>query len=276
MTKPFSFTDIFLKMIDENMRNVKHKIIVLSGKGGVGKSFISVNLSLALSEEGFKVGLFDADIHGSSTPILLGVKNGSIYSDGTKLNPVEGPLNVKFLSISLMTDNYETPVVWRGPLKSRALLEILARTDWGGIDYLVVDTPPGTGDEILTIIHSLKTVDGGIVVTAPNILTESVVSRTINFLREAGIDILALVENFSYFKCPDTERIYYPFGESSIEKLASRFDIGFIIKLPIDPLVAESIKRGEPYYLLYRNTETSDRIRELAVGLNNVLSSKRR
>ncbi|MEM1760903.1 MAG: P-loop NTPase, partial [Desulfurococcaceae archaeon] len=173
MSKPFSFTDLFLRMIEENMKNVKHKVIVLSGKGGVGKSFIAVNLSLALSEMGLKIGLFDADLHGSSVPILLGVKKGFLYLEESRIIPVEGPLNVKFVSISLMTNSYETPIVWRGPLKTRAILEILARTYWGDIDYLIIDTPPGTGDEILTITQSLKKLDGGIVITAPNILTES-------------------------------------------------------------------------------------------------------
>ncbi|MEM0355428.1 MAG: Mrp/NBP35 family ATP-binding protein [Desulfurococcaceae archaeon] len=273
MSKPFSFTDLFLRMIEENMKNVKHKVIVLSGKGGVGKSFIAVNLSLALSEMGLKIGLFDADLHGSSVPILLGVKKGFLYLEESRIIPVEGPLNVKFVSISLMTNSYETPIVWRGPLKTRAILEILARTYWGDIDYLIIDTPPGTGDEILTITQSLKKLDGGIVITAPNILTESIVTRTLNFLHEAGIRVLALVENFSYFKCPDTGKEHYPFGESNIEKLASKYKVDLVIKLPIDPLVAESIKREEPYYISFRNSEVSSKIRELASEIIKTIES---
>jgi len=259
----FTMLDMLVKQAENRMKSIEHKIMILSGKGGVGKSFVSSTLSLALADMGFKVAVLDADLHGSSIPTLLGIEGAKHYYTDVGIQPVEGPLGLKVVSVNFMLPSPDTPLAWRGPLKSRAIVELLAKVDWGDADFLVIDMPPGTGDEAITIVQVLKSIDGALVVTAPGVLSELVVSKSINFVVENGIRLLGIVENMSYFKCPETGKIYYLLGRSSGEELARKYNTQLLAKIPLDPYISEALSSGKPYYLAYPNGEAAKAVREL-------------
>lgn len=266
--------DALVKQLNDRLSRIKYKVAILSGKGGVGKSFVSSMLGLALCDRGYRVALLDADLHGSSIPLLLGVKEPHLYLDEEGILPVSGPLNVRIVSMGLMLPTPETPVAWRGPMKSKAIVELLAKVSWGENDFLIIDLPPGTGDEAITIVQAIRDLDGAIVVTAPNVLSETVVSRAINFIVERGVRLLGIVENMSYFKCPDTGKVYYLLGKSCGEELARKYNTELLARIPFDPLISESLERREPYYVSYRDGEASRAIRELALRVVSLLPKK--
>ncbi len=250
---------------------IKHKIMVLSGKGGVGKSFISSMLSLALAERNYRVSIMDADIHGSSIPTLLGLHDARHYADEGGILPVEGPLGVKVVAINLMLDSPDLPVVWRGPLKSRAIIELLAKVKWPEGDFLILDLPPGTGDEAITIVQSIKDLTGAIIVTAPNILSEVIVSKAVNFVVKNNVRLLGIVENMSYFKCPESGREYSILGKSTGEELARKYNTRLLARIPLDPLIATALEEGVPYLLAYPEGEAAKAIRSLAGEVLRIL-----
>ncbi|RLG79619.1 MAG: ATP-binding protein [Thermoprotei archaeon] len=264
---------LLLQAVKERMSRVRAKILVISGKGGVGKSFISSSLALALADLKYSVVLLDADLHGSSIPILLGMDNVKLYAGEKGILPATGPLGIGVVSINLMLPEPDTPVIWRGPLKSKAIIELLAKVHWGDRDFLIIDLPPGTGDEALTIIQSIHGLNGALIVTAPNILSEVIVAKAINFLRRSGIKVLGIVENMSYFKCPETGKVYYLLGKSSGEELAEKYNTPLLAKIPLDPSIPEAIEKRKPYYVLYRENEAAKAIRELAEKLARELLS---
>lgn len=256
------------------LRNVHHKIMVLSGKGGVGKTFVSSMLSLALAQKGYKVGLLDADIHGSSIPTVFGMHNARLYANEEGIIPANGPLGVKVIATNLLLEQPDIPLIWRGPLKSRAILEFLSKVVWNELDYLVIDLPPGTGDEAITIVQTITDLDGAIIVTAPSILSETVVAKAINFVVKNRIPLLGIVENMSYFKCPKCSSIYYLLGKSTGEELARKFNTNLLVRIPLDPLIGEAIDNGMPYLLEYPDGEAAKAIYELANKIINSIGKK--
>jgi len=249
----------------KNLASFKHRIVVISGKGGVGKSFVSSMLALALAEMGKNVALFDADIYGSSIPQLLGLQSVRLQADEEgRILPAEGPLGLRVVAMNLIVDAPETPIVWRGPLASRAIIELMAKVKWGSVDYLVVDMPPGTGDIAITIAQLMPRETHAIVVTAPNILSEVVVAKAINFAISTNLRLLGIVENMSYFKCPHCGRETSIMGKIGGEHLASKYNTTVLIKIPLDPHINEAIDRGAPYILVERDGEAAKTIRELA------------
>jgi ATP-binding protein involved in chromosome partitioning len=249
----------------KNLASFKYRIVVISGKGGVGKSFVSSMLALALAEMGKNVALFDADIYGSSIPQLLGLQSARLQADEEgRILPAEGPLGLRVVAMNLIVDAPETPIVWRGPLASRAIIELMAKVKWGSGDYLVVDMPPGTGDIAITIAQLMPRETYAIVVTAPNILSEVVVAKAINFAISTNLRLLGIVENMSYFKCPHCGRETSIMGKIGGEHLASKYNTTVLIKIPLDPYINEAIDRGAPYILVERDGEAAKTIRELA------------
>jgi ATP-binding protein involved in chromosome partitioning len=258
-------SSIFQERARKKLSNFKNRILVVSGKGGVGKSFIASMLAIALAERGKSIALFDADVYGSSTPLILGLQGIRHYIDEEgEILPVEGPLGLKVVAINLMLDTPETPVVWRGPLASRAILELAARVKWGIGDYLIVDMPPGTGDIAITIAQLMPPETHAIVVTAPNILSEVIVAKAVNFTASMRIRLLGVVENMSYFKCPHCGRETSIMGKLSGELLASKYGTTLLAKIPLEPGVNKALDTGTPYLLLEKESETSRIIRELA------------
>jgi ATP-binding protein involved in chromosome partitioning len=260
------------KRVEENMKRIKYKIAVLSGKGGVGKSFITSNLAFALAEAGWSVGVFDADIYGPSIPRMMGVDGASLYAtpDG-RIIPAEAPLGVKVVSIGLMLPSQDTPVIWRGALTTSAIRELLAYTDWGELDYLLVDLPPGTGDEQLTIMQLIKDLSGTIIVTIPSQVSAIVVEKAISFSRKLNARILGIVENMSYFECPDGSK-HFIFGEGVAQRLSSKHGIPFLGSIPIEPAIARANDAGEPFFIKYPNTNAAQAFRRVASNLIEIVT----
>ncbi|MEM3926139.1 MAG: Mrp/NBP35 family ATP-binding protein [Desulfurococcaceae archaeon] len=265
--KRISFRDI-QKLLEDCKRRTegfKHKILVISGKGGVGKTFFSSMLALALATRGKETAILDADIYGSSVPAMLGLYGLRHYANEKgDILPVTGPLGVKVVAINLMLDSPDTPIAWRGPLVSRAIIELLARVEWDGGDYLVIDMPPGTGDAALTIIQSLPSISGALVVTAPNTLSEIIVAKSINLLTSKSIRLLGIVENMAYFKCPICGSKVDLMGKHVGEMLASRYDIPLLGKIPFDPEVNVAVDSQMPYILAKPDSEVSKAILGIA------------
>ncbi len=239
------------------MKNIKYKLVILSGKGGVGKSFVTASLAMALALKGRKVAVFDADIHGPSIPKMLGVHGKRMYAlpDGSLL-PVDGPLGVKVVSVDFLLESEEQAVIWRGPLKTAAIRELLAYTFWGDLDYLLVDLPPGTGDEQLTIAQLIPNLTGSIIVTIPSDVSRIVVKKAVTFARRLNIPIIGIIENMSYFECPDGSR-HYIFGRGAGRRIAEEMGVPFLGEIPIDPRISKANDEGKPFFVEYPDSPAS-------------------
>lgn len=223
---------------------IKKTIAVMSGKGGVGKSSVTSILAAKLSKNGNKVAILDADITGPSIPQAFGIKE-SVRSleDGTLLAP-ESVGGIKIMSINLVLEDKSAPVVWRSSIVNNVLKQFYTDVDWGEIDYLLIDMPPGTSDIPLTVFQSLN-IDGVIAVTTPQDLVGMVVEKSLNMAKMMGKEILGIVENMSYFKAPDTGNIYKIFGEGKTDEIAEKFKIDTVAKLAINPEITSLIDQGK-------------------------------
>ena len=222
--------------------NIKKVIGVVSGKGGVGKSFVTSSLASAMKKAGYKVGILDADITGPSIPKMFGV-HGQVYGTDDGMVPMVAEDGTKIISINLLLDDEEAPVIWRGPVIAGVVKQFWNETVWGDIDYLFVDMPPGTGDVPLTVFQSLP-VDGIVVVTSPQELVQMIVKKAYNMAEMMHIPVLGVVENFSYLKCPDSGKEIKVFGESHVDEVATELNIPVLGKMPIDPAYAKVADEG--------------------------------
>lgn len=223
--------------------NIKKVIGVVSGKGGVGKSFVTASLACAMSKAGFKVGIMDADITGPSIPKMFGI-HGQVCGSELGMVPMETDAGMKIMSINLLLEDEESPVIWRGPVIAGVVKQFWNETVWGDIDYLFVDMPPGTGDVPLTVFQSLP-VDGIVIVTSPQELVQMIVKKAYNMANMMNIPVLGLVENFSYLKCPDCGKEIKLFGESNIDAVAAELKVPVFGKLPLDPAYAQKADLGD-------------------------------
>lgn len=224
--------------------NIKKTIAIMSGKGGVGKSSVTSMLASKLSKDGNKVAILDADITGPSIPQAFGIKE-SVRSleDGTLIAP-ESVSGIKIMSINLVLQDKSAPVVWRSSIVNNVLKQFYTDVDWGEIDYLLIDMPPGTSDIPLTVFQSLN-IDGAIAVTTPQDLVGMVVEKSLNMAKMMGKEILGIVENMSYFKAKDTGNIYKIFGEGKTDEIAEKFKIDTVAKLAINPEITSLIDQGK-------------------------------
>ena len=225
--------------------NIKHVIGVVSGKGGVGKSFVTSSLAVQMAKAGYKVGILDADITGPSIPKMFGA-HGQLVGDEKGMYPYETKEGIKIVSINLLMEDEEAPVVWRGPVIAGAVKQFWNEAVWGDVDYLFVDMPPGTGDVPLTVFQSLP-VDGVIIVTSPQDLVQMIVKKAFHMANMMHIPVLGLVENFSYLKCPDCGKKIALFGESNIDEVAAKEGTRVLGKLPLDPAYAKAADAGAFY-----------------------------
>ncbi|MEM0199023.1 MAG: Mrp/NBP35 family ATP-binding protein [Desulfurococcaceae archaeon] len=271
----FSIADMFINQARRRLGNIRFKVLVMSGKGGVGKSFISSMISLALAMKNRRVVLFDADVYGSSIPHLLGIQGLRHFADEKgNIIPVEGPLGVKVVAVNLMLDAPDVPLVWRGPLVARAVVELLARVNWGEADYMIIDMPPGTGDVPLSIAQAIPDITGAILVTAPSTLSEIIVSKAANFLASAHVKLLGIVENMSYFKCPYCGKVSWVMGSTGAEKLAAKYGTIVLGKIPLDPEINDYVDKGVPYILARREGEAAKSILDIADRLISLVENK--
>lgn len=225
--------------------SIKKVIGIVSGKGGVGKSFVTASLASAMVKAGYKVGILDADITGPSIPKMFGV-HGPAMGTERGVNPIEAENGIKIMSINLLMDDEEAPVVWRGPVIAGTVKQFWTDVIWGDLDYLFVDMPPGTGDVPLTVFQSLP-VDGIVVVTSPQELVQLIVKKAFNMAGMMHIPVLGVVENFSYLVCPDCGKKISVFGESHVDEVAKELAIPVLAKLPIEPEKAKAADAGEFY-----------------------------
>lgn len=225
--------------------NIKHVIGVVSGKGGVGKSFVTSSLAVQMAKAGYKVGILDADITGPSIPKMFGA-HGQLVGDEKGMYPYETKEGIKIVSINLLMEDEEAPVVWRGPVIAGAVKQFWNEAVWGDVDYLFVDMPPGTGDVPLTVFQSLP-VDGIVIVTSPQELVQMIVKKAFHMANMMHIPVLGLVENFSYLKCPDCGKKIALFGESNIDEVVAKEGTRVLGKLPLDPAYAKAADAGAFY-----------------------------
>ncbi len=225
-------------------KRVPNLIAVGSGKGGVGKSSVTAQLAVALTREGHTCGILDADITGPSIARIFGVTERPMVKDTDTLIPVPSQAGVPVLSMNLLIRDEKSPVIWRGPLINGAIRQLYANADWSGLDYLLVDMPPGTSDATLTIYQSLP-LDGAIIVSTPQALVGMIVSKSLSMAKTLRIPLLGLIENLAYVTLPDSGKPYYLFGAPKGEALANEFGIPYLGAIPIDPAVAEACDKGE-------------------------------
>ena len=231
-------------LVEQNIySNVKHVIGVVSGKGGVGKSFVTASLANLLAKQGHTVGILDADITGPSIPKMYGV-HGPAEATDDGIEPMLTDNGIRLMSINLLLPDEEAPVIWRGPVLANMVKQFWSEVMWGEVDYLLVDMPPGTGDVPLTVFQSLP-VDGIVVVTSPQDLVKLIVKKAINMANTMKIPVLGLVENYSFIKCPDCGKEFSVFGKSTIDEVAKEVDLPVLGKLPVDLRLAELADAGE-------------------------------
>jgi len=237
------------QMISSTLSKIAYKIFVMSGKGGVGKSSIATNLAVALSVHGYKVGLLDVDIHGPSVPHLLGIKGLLDIDRGSILKPKQYNENLSVVSMESLLKDPDQAVLWRGPMKTNAIRQFIADVDWGELDFLVIDSPPGTGDEPMTV---LKTVPEAlsVVVTTPQEISLADVRKAINFLQYAQANILGVVENMSGLICPYCQKEIDLFKKGGGKDLAAKYGLDFLGAIPLDPATVIAADIGKPVVLL--------------------------
>ena len=223
--------------------NIKKVIGVISGKGGVGKSFITSMLAVSAQKSGKKTAILDADITGPSIPKLFGIKDKVYSPDGKFLMPAETESGIKVMSINLLLEDDSDPVVWRGPIIAGTVKQFWTDVMWGDVDYMFVDMPPGTGDVPLTVFQSLP-IDGIIIVSTPQELVSMIVEKAVKMAEMMNIPILGLVENMSYYVCPKCGEKIFVFGESNLDKNAEKFGIKNTVRIPIDPNIAANGDKG--------------------------------
>jgi len=236
-----------LQALAERMGKVRHKILVLSGKGCVWKTTVAVNLAVALARQGYRVGLLDVDIHGPNVAKLLNLEDARITVVDDEIIPVGWGPNLKVISMAFLLANRNEAVIWRGPLKMKVIEQFLKDVRWGELDYLVVDAPPGTGDEPLSVAQLIADADGAVLVTTPQELALLDVSKCVNFCKQLSLPVLGLVENMSAFVCPTCGNTVEVFNVGGAKTLAARLGIAFLGRIPLDPAVSKGGDSGTPF-----------------------------
>jgi len=250
---------------------------VISGKGGVGKSLATVNLATALASHGHphSVGILDADIHGPCVPKMLGIRGQRIIPGIGGASPAVGPLGIKVMSMDFLMESDESPVVWRGPLKMHAIRQFLSEINWGELDYLLIDLPPGTGDEPLSVLQLLPDMDGVVVVTIPSEVSQIVVKKAVTFARMLKIPVIGVIENMSGFVCPKCGVETQIFNIGGGEKVARDLDVPFLGKIPLDPRICDDSDKGMPFILHHSDSPAARAFMEIVERIEGWLVSHR-
>ena len=255
--------------LESRLSKIEKKIVVLSGKGGVGKSTVAVNLAMSLVKKGKKVGILDVDIHGPSIPTMLGLVHESLQTSDGALMPIKRG-NLSIMSIGFLLQDPDEAIIWRGPKKVSAIRQFIEDVNWGDLDYLVVDCPPGTGDEPLSVCQLLGEIDGAIIVTTPQEVALTDVRKSISFCRSLNLPILGVVENMSGFACSGCGLTTEIFSTGGGKRLAEASDISYIGRIPIDPSVGVSGDDGTPFIVRFEKSSTAQffaPIAEIALNL---------
>lgn len=250
------------EIIKQRMSRVKHKIAVISGKGGVGKSLVTVNLAAALAGEK-KVAILDSDLTGPCVPKMLGLKGSKLEGGPAGIGPATGPMGIKVVSMDFLLPSDDSPVIWRGPLKMSAIRQFLGEVNWGNLDYLLVDLPPGTGDESLSILQLLPDMDGVVIVTIPSEVSQSVVKKAITFARKMEVPIFGLVENMSGMVCPHCGELVEVFGGDGGARVAEEMEVELLGSIPMDPRISTDSDEGTPFIVRHPDSPAAKAFRKI-------------
>ena len=232
--------------VEGSLEKIKNKVLVMSGKGGVGKTSVSVNLAMALAKRGDKVGLMDVDIHGPDVPRMLGLKGMIDLNEKRKLAPMRFSDNLTAVSLESMIPNKDDAIIWRGPMKHQVIRQFISDVEWGELDHLIIDSPPGTGDEPLSVAQTISDAKA-VIVTTPQEISLADVRKSINFCKTVNMEIFGIIENMSGFDCPHCGEAINIFGSGGGEKTAETFNIPFLGKIPFDPKVVSCGDSGLSY-----------------------------
>lgn len=263
------------KKVHGRMSKVKHKIMVMSGKGGVGKSTVAANLAVAMAKLGKRVGILDSDLHGPSIPKIMGVEGLHPTGGVTGIYPILSGSGVRVISMDFFLESSDMPVIWRGPLKMSAIRQFLGDVDWGELDYLFIDLPPGTGDEPLSVMQLLPELDGTVIVTAPSDLSQTVVRKAVNMSRKMNIPVIGIIENMSGFVCPKCGERYDLLGSGGGKKLAEEMKVNFLGQIPIDPKICEDSDIGTPFIIENPDSESSKTFMKIAQRIKDIVENKK-
>jgi len=252
---------------------IKHKIIVMSGKGGVGKSTVATNLAMSLAMHGYETGILDVDITGPNVPKMLGVEDSPLMADDEGIFPVEVTPHLKAISMAFLISDKDAPVVWRGPAKMGAIRQFLTDVNWGRLDYLVIDLPPGTGDEPLSIAQLIPEADGAIIVTTPQDVALLDSRKSVNFAKKLGLPIIGIVENMSGFKCPHCGEEIDLFKIGGGEKAAEELSVPFLGRIPIDVAMVPAGDDGKPIVISSPDSPGAVAFKEIAEKARKTVES---
>jgi len=252
------------------------KTLIIAGKGGVGKTTIAVNMAVLWAQEQWEVGLLDADIHSPNIPRLLGIQSQGVEGLVQGIEPASPMKGLKVVSLALFLHNQDISITWRGPIKQGVIKQFIADARWGELDCLIVDLPPGTGDEAMSAVHFLKGVVGALIITTPQALSLQEARRTAAFFRQHHVPIIGLVENMVDFACPHCEKTLSPFGEGGGEKVAEDLGIPFMGMIPIDPAVAACGDRGEPFITSLPQSKIAGTVREIGQRCRTLMEQRGR
>ncbi|RJS78940.1 ATP-binding protein [Candidatus Bathyarchaeota archaeon] len=258
------------------MSKVKHKIAVISGKGGVGKSTVTVNLAMAFAMHGYngQVGILDADMHGPCIPKMLGLHGQRLQAGPPGIFPAVGPLGIKVVSMDFLLPDEQSPVIWRGPLKMHAIRQFLSDIVWGDLEFLLIDLPPGTGDEPLSVMQLLPEMDGNVIVTIPSEVSQIVVKKAVTFSRKLNIPVIGVIENMSGFICPNCGARINIFKVGGGQKIAKELNVPFLGSIPIDPEICEDSDKGVPFIVEHKDSPATKAFIEIVEKIENFLKGK--
>ncbi|MGI6394051.1 MAG: P-loop NTPase [bacterium] len=262
------------KQFRETVAKIKHIVVVMSGKGGVGKSSVAVNLAYFLASQGKNVGIMDVDFHGPSIPKLLGIEGMRLSSEESgKIKPVAITETFHAVSIGLALESVDSPVIWRGPMKVSAIKQFLCDVEWGELDFLIIDSPPGTGDEPLTVAQFLQERANSLIVTTPQEIAISDVRKSLSFSESLGFNNLGIVVNMGHFVCPHCNEKSYVFSLGNIEKMAKDHNTEILGEIPIEPLVSECGDKGGFFISFYGKTPAGIEFEKIGKKIINKLHS---
>lgn len=250
--------------LSRNLGQIKYKIAVMSGKGGVGKSTVAANIAEAFQKEGFTTGILDADIHGPNIPKMLGVEDQDIMiNEERHMMPVEAPSGLKVMSMAFMLDSIDTPIIWRGPQKTGSIKQLIADVAWGPLDVLIIDNPPGTGDEPLTVLQTIPDIDVVVMVTTPNVVSQEDVLKCVKMVEMLNVENIGLVENMAYYECPHCNEKLHIFGKGDGKDFADEMEITYLGDLPLTEKVSSSPNKGGVMVTIEPKSDVTKRFTEI-------------
>ncbi len=263
--------------LSRNLGQIKYKIAVMSGKGGVGKSTVAANIAEAFQKEGFTTGILDADIHGPNIPKMLGVEDQDIMiNEERHMMPVEAPSGLKVMSMAFMLDSIDTPIIWRGPQKTGSIKQLIADVAWGPLDVLIIDNPPGTGDEPLTVLQTIPDIDAVVMVTTPNVVSQEDVLKCVKMVEMLNVENIGLVENMAYYECPHCNEKLHIFGKGDGKDFADEMEITYLGDLPLTEKVSSSPNKGGVMVTIEPKSDVTKRFTEIVNEIQDDFFKKRR